>query len=228
METVRRPITITPVAIAVIAFAAAIALSVQAATGHLMPFDRPYYDEIQHVPGGRFCEPVANALAVGIVEYAVLLVAAAYAWLAGDRMLAASVVLVVAARALNMPIKELIERPRPGADDVLISDPAPGYGFPSGHASTVMLVFGYAAVVAMLHAPRLAAAVVVTLSVAAMLLVGWDRIYDGAHWPSDVLGGYASGASLLAIAVLAPPVAMQLWHRARNGRVGHSSARGLG
>ena len=211
-----------------IALPAAIALALHAATGHLLPFDRPYYDEIQHVPGGRFYEPVANALALGVIEYAVLIVAAGYAWLRGDRLLAASVVLVVAARALNMPLKELIERPRPGPGDVLIRDPAPGYGFPSGHASTAMLVLGYAAVVAMLHAPRPLGAAIVALSVAAMLLIGWDRIYDGAHWPSDVLGGYATGAALLAAALAAPPLAMQLWHRARSRLVGHSSARGLG
>jgi undecaprenyl-diphosphatase len=137
-------------------------------------------------------------------------------------------VLVVAARAGNMPLKEQIERPRPAPGDVLIRDPAPGYGFPSGHASTAMLVFGYAAVVAMLHAPRPLGAAIVALSVAAMLLIGWDRIYVGAHWPSDVLGGYATGASLLAIAVAAPPLAMRLWHRARSWRVGHSPARRLG
>jgi undecaprenyl-diphosphatase len=211
-----------------IALPAAIALALHAATGHLLAFDRPYYDEIQHVPGGRFYEPVANALALGVIEYAVLIVAAGYAWLRGDRLLAASVVLVVAARALNMPLKELIERPRPGVDDVLIRNPATGYGFPSGHASTAMLVFGYVAVVAMLHAPRPLGAAIVALSVAAMLLIGWDRIYDGAHWPSDVLGGYATGAALLAAALAAPPLAMQLWHRARSRLVGHSSARGLG
>ncbi|HET6615207.1 MAG TPA: phosphatase PAP2 family protein, partial [Dehalococcoidia bacterium] len=131
-------------------------------------------------------------------------------------------------RALNVPMKELIERPRPGPDDVLIRNPAPGYGSPSGHASTAMLVFGYAAVVAILHAPRGAAAATVCLALAAILIIGWDRIYDGAHWPSDVLGGYATGASLLAIAVAAPPLAMQLWHRARIRRVGHSPARRLG
>ena len=122
----------------------------------------------------------------------------------------------------DVPVPEI------GPNDVLIRDPAPGYGFPSGHASTAMLVFGYAAVVAMLHAPRPLAAAVVALSVAAILLIGWDRIYDGAHWPSDVLGGYATGAALLAAALAAPPLAMQLWHRARSRLVGHSSARGLG
>ncbi|HET6615181.1 MAG TPA: phosphatase PAP2 family protein [Dehalococcoidia bacterium] len=215
-------------AIAIVAFAAAIALALHAATGHLLPFDRPYYDELQHVPGGRFYEPLANFLALGVIEYGVLLAAAVYAWVAGNRLLAASMLLVVAARALNMPMKELIERPRPGPADVLIRNPAPGYGFPSGHASTAMLVFGYAAVVAMLHAPRPLAVAAVALSVAAMLLIGWDRIYDGAHWPSDVLGGYATGASLLAIAIAAPPLAMRLWHRARIRRVGHSPARRLG
>jgi len=72
----------------------------------------------------------------------------------------------------------------------------------------------------------------VTLVLSSLLtviaLIGWDRVYDGAHWPSDVLGGYATGATLLIFAVSMPPVAMQLWHRVRHSAVGHSQMRGLG
>jgi undecaprenyl-diphosphatase len=211
-----------------VAFAAALALSLYAATGSLLPFDRAFSGELQHLDGGRFYEPLANLLALGIIEYTLLFGAAAYACRVGDRALAFSVVLVLAARALNTPLKELIDRPRPDASDMLIRDPADGLGFPSGHSSTVVLVYGYAAFVAMRYASARVAAVLGALALAVVLLIGWDRVYDGAHWPSDVLGGYATGATLLILAVSAPPVAMQLWHRLRHAAVGHSEMRGLG
>jgi undecaprenyl-diphosphatase len=211
-----------------LALAAALALSLYAATGSLLPFDRAISDELQHVPGGAFYEPIANLLALGVIEYALLFGAAAYAWRAGDRLLAVSVVLLLLARTLNTPLKELIDRARPDADDMLIRDPADGLGFPSGHSSTVVLVYGYAAVVAARHAPTQIAAAAVALVMAVIAIIGWDRVYDGAHWPSDVLGGYATGTTLLIVAVAAPPVAMQLWHRLRPPPVGHSEMRGLG
>jgi undecaprenyl-diphosphatase len=221
--------TMTHAALLLIAFTATLALAIHASTGNLLPFDRAIYDELQHVPGGNFYEPVADVLALGVVEYTLLFGASAYAWSRGDRLLAASVVLVLLARVLNTPFKEIIDRPRPTADDVLIREPADTpLGFPSGHSSTVVLVYGYVAIVAARYAPRAVAAVVVVAALAVIALIGWDRIYDGVHWPSDVLGGWASGLTLLIIAVAAPVIAARLWDRRRDARVGHSPDRGLG
>jgi undecaprenyl-diphosphatase len=222
--TMPRPLVITVAALLI----ASLALSLHAATGSLLPFDRAISDELQLVPGGRFYEPVANFFALDLLEYALLFAAAGYAWMRGDRLLACSVLLVILARPFNGVMKELVARPRPDAGDLLIRDPAPGYGFPSGHASTVVLVYGYAAFVAARHASRPIAAAAMALALAVATLIGWDRVYDGAHWPSDVLGGYVIGATLLVIAIAAPPVAMQMWHRSRRARVGHSEMRGLG
>ncbi|MBN9328712.1 MAG: phosphatase PAP2 family protein, partial [Cellulomonas sp.] len=38
----------------------------------------------------------------------------------------------------------------------------------------------------------------VVLAVAAVLLIGVDRVMLGAHFPSDVLGGYLLGAAVAA------------------------------
>lgn len=43
--------------------------------------------------------------------------------------------------------------------------------------------------------------VAVTACLALILLTGYGRIYVGAHWPSDVLGGWLWGATLLTAAV---------------------------
>lgn len=197
-----------PTLIFLLAAAAATALSLHAAiTGGLLPFDRAIADELQLVPGGRFYEPPANLLALGVVEYALLFTAGAIAWRANDRALAVAVLFILAARTLNLPMKELIARPRPDETDMLIRDPADGWGFPSGHASTVVLVYGYVAIVAARHLPRRWAIPIVAVVVLSVLLIGWDRVYDGAHWPSDVLGGWTAGLALLIIAVTLPHVA---------------------
>ena len=36
-----------------------------------------------------------------------------------------------------------------------------------------------------------------------IVLTGFDRVWSGAHWPSDVLGAYALGFGLLALLIAA-------------------------
>lgn len=103
------------------------------------------------------------------------------------------------ARTLNGGLKAIIDSPRPTPDLVRVTEHAHGMGFPSGHAMGSML--GYGAIVliaARTIEHRAARRAVQALSVGLILLVGFGRIYVGAHWPSDVLGGYLWGVLLLA------------------------------
>jgi membrane-associated phospholipid phosphatase len=65
------------------------------------------------------------------------------------------------------------------------------FAFPSGHAQTSVVFWGYLALILMRRR-------VVALAVAAVLLIGFSRIYLGQHWPLDVLGGWLIGAAWLA------------------------------
>lgn len=113
----------------------------------------------------------------------------------------AEALLVLAAslgHLLNTPIKVLINSPRPTLDLVGVTEDAPGLGFPSGHAMGATLLFGALIIVIPAVVRRRWLAVVMQmLAVAVILVTGFGRIASGAHWPSDVLGGYLWGLLLL-------------------------------
>lgn len=113
----------------------------------------------------------------------------------------AEALLVLAAslvRVLNAPIKVLINSPRPTLDLVGVTEEASGLGYPSGHAMGAVLLFGALIIVTpAVVRRRWLVALVRSLAVALILLTGFGRIVSGAHWPSDVLGGYLWGLLLL-------------------------------
>jgi PAP2 superfamily. len=98
-----------------------------------------------------------------------------------------------------LTIVNLVNRPRPTADQILRVTEHPGStSFPSGHlifitisAGVLMLCLGYR------YLPRWARPIGWAVVAGIVLAVGLDRIYVGAHWPSDVLAG-----GLIAVAWL--------------------------
>jgi membrane-associated phospholipid phosphatase len=99
-------------------------------------------------------------------------------------------------------LKELIGSPRPSeAFGVRIHDASGGFGFPSGHVFGDVLVLGVLAVYARAFlSPRLVEPFRVLITV-LIVLAGPSRVSVGAHWPSDVAGGYLWGVCALLIAL---------------------------
>jgi undecaprenyl-diphosphatase len=96
---------------------------------------------------------------------------------------------------LNVVVKELFGHPRPFDLDpsVRLRD-AEGYGLPSGHAQSAVVLWGLLAGVV-----RRTWAWVVAFVL--MILVGISRGYLGVHFPTDVLAGWALGAAVLVLAL---------------------------
>jgi membrane-associated phospholipid phosphatase len=103
---------------------------------------------------------------------------------------------------LNALTKALVESPRPDATlGVFVDYTRHTHGFPSGHVYNDVLFYGVMAVYApMFVGPRLVP-FVRGAAVGIILLAGWSRMVVGAHWPSDVLGGYLWGLAALTLVV---------------------------
>lgn len=92
-------------------------------------------------------------------------------------------------------LKWAIHLPRP----VAIYHGASVYGFPSGHTTMSVVLYGFLAI---LLAKKLAGAWRWGLFSGVLFIsfvVGISRLYLGAHWLSDVLGGYFIGTSWTAV-----------------------------
>lgn len=196
--------------VVVVAALFACVLTSVAVTGSLVPGDREFAEAIQRTPQGRYLEPPADWIALWHVRGAACLVFAMLARRRRNYALAIAAALVLGADELNPVFKEAIQRDRPLAVDVIIRDPAPGYGFPSGHSMAAALFYGYALVVAAQLTAAWVRRALVTVCLVAIGLIGWDRVYDGAHWPSDVAGGWAIGALLLCVCLWLPEWVLKL------------------
>ena len=97
---------------------------------------------------------------------------------------------------LNLLLKDLFHRARPGADFVYLLPSLSSLSFPSGHTMGTTSVVG--SLVVILHvvkAPRVMRLPSILLGSAAIVGVGVSRVYLGAHYPSDVLGGFLAAAA---------------------------------
>ena len=103
---------------------------------------------------------------------------------------------------ISSSLKLLINRPRPTQDVVRILEKANHQSFPSGHVLFYVIFFGFM-ILLMHHLKSISKAVrmlVITLSLFLIINIPISRVYLGAHWFTDVTGGFLLG--LLSLFVL--------------------------
>ncbi len=128
------------------------------------------------------------------------------------RGLAAAWIAALAGNALLNPLlKRIFERVRPLHDHGLVD--APGWSFPSGHASGAMVAYGMLAYLAVVTLPPRWQMPAGMAAAAVIYTVGCSRVILQVHYASDVLAGYASGFVWLAVCV-----ASAEWSRRRATR----------
>ncbi len=111
-------------------------------------------------------------------------------------------------------VGEIIDRTRPDVD-VLHSLPSTP-SFPSGHVAAAVVLFGSLTRIARALTSGHSSATVWIAPALAAMIVASSRIYEGVHYPSDVIGGLLLGLGALygaayasepfAPEALAPPV----------------------
>jgi len=110
------------------------------------------------------------------------------------RIVARLIASVVGALLLSSILKAFVSRDRPSAAISLTQ--TAGDSFPSGHAFVASALFVAIAVIARERfGPSRATRAVVILCTAIASLVAVSRVYLGAHYPTDVLAGFALGTS---------------------------------
>lgn len=104
---------------------------------------------------------------------------------------------------LNTGLKDLFHTPRPPPEQVWVATPPDGtFAFPSGHTQNAAALWSY---LACHYQQRL----LIVAAVVLIPLVALSRLYLGAHWLVDVLGGIAIGLGLVWLAL----AAYRFWDR---------------
>lgn len=96
---------------------------------------------------------------------------------------------------INEVLKQLVHRPRPlGAQPYLYGH---SWSFPSGHAMGSLIGFGFLAYVIVVcwSAKRRTHVLAIVFASTLTLAIGISRLALGVHYVSDVVGGWAIGAT---------------------------------
>lgn len=103
------------------------------------------------------------------------------------------------AQVIVLALKYALGRARPSTGYAAVDE----FSFPSGHAMQSMVVFGFLAFLLGHRKPGWQQAIFAFVAAAIALLVGFSRLYLGAHWFSDVVASYGLGIAWIALLSIA-------------------------
>lgn len=115
-----------------------------------------------------------------------------------------AIFLVLLFDLIGAGIKIIVSRPRPTSDLVSIRSVMFDKSFPSNHVIHYVLLFGFILYLLNHQQLKFSSKIKKLIRLTSwffILTVGLSRVYLGAHWPSDVLGGYLLGYFLLQVLI---------------------------
>ncbi len=141
---------------------------------------------------GRAAILASKVFAPAVMAIVSLLIALA-AWLGRARIEAMAIAVVdILAAGTTEGLKHAVREARPHLFPWPVH--ASGFSFPSGHT---MMATALLPLLALLFArttrSSLVRGLVWAVAILGPLAIGFDRLYLGVHWPTDVLGGFLGG-----------------------------------
>lgn len=166
----------------------------------IVRFDTSVTSTVQNIPHINGFMNGVTLLGDPILIIALGLAGIVYGWLKNSSSLANAFVVAMLVYAFGGLLKEFIHRTRP--DTVYVTAMKfKSYSFPSAHALGATVIFGLLAYFAYRNMPVPWNVVAPLLLLGIIFLVGASRVYLGAHYPSDVIGGWLLGAAALFLVV---------------------------
>lgn len=142
----------------------------------------------------------------GFMPEAGIISAIVLAWLYVRRLFWEAIVALVSGgggEIVGQVIKHVVDRPRPSANLVNVVAKLTSYSFPSGHVLYYTTFVGFLFFLTFtLARPRPWRAALLVVLGAMVLLIGVSRVYEGEHWPSDVVAAYLLGSIWLSLSVM--------------------------
>jgi membrane-associated phospholipid phosphatase len=116
------------------------------------------------------------------------------------RAVLVSIVTLIAAWQVSDACKILFHRPRP---EYWFVQHEPSFSFPSGHTTLVIAFYGFWTAVAWQSDLPQSTKRWIRIAFALLALgIGWSRLALGAHYITDLVGGYLLGAAMASGAML--------------------------
>lgn len=107
---------------------------------------------------------------------------------------------VVGQTVIFLAVSNVVRRVRPEAVDRIPEDlPANSWSYPSGHATAALALYGGIALLVWAWSRHRARWLVVAVAALVVLGVFYSRLYEGVHYPSDVLASVLLAGAWLAV-----------------------------
>lgn len=109
-------------------------------------------------------------------------------------------IVLLSLRGAATILKGVFASPRPTSEVAELVGTHEGLGFPSGHAVTASVAVGGIVFLALRHAPSRSVRLALVLTwCVCVALTAYARIWVGAHWLTDTIGGTLVGAAIVLV-----------------------------